>query len=252
MKKFFCCFIAVTALFISTIDAQNIVPNTASESLKGAVKSVYTTIRSPKGHMVSQPISNTYDRNGNLLSVVYYDTTGNPVYSLNYSYDKKGLVTKSTGTLEPYGEVMSQTTYSYDTKQHTVTSETMGIVDSLNIKIVMQCDKDWRILNETSYDELDRIINLTKYEYNAAGKISYATNYEGEKGVYKGAEKYRYDTDGFLAEKCSYYLSTLRQAFLYTYYYDKTGNWTKGFLYHVTPTEGFLYQIISREITYFD
>ena len=45
---------------------------------------------------------------------------------------------------------------------------------------------------------------------------------------------------------------TLRQAFLYTYYYDEYGNWTQAYVYHVSPTEGYLYQIITREITYFE
>ena len=92
----------------------------------------------------------------------------------------------------------------------------------------------------------------TLYEYDKYGNRVYATFKEGENEIYKGAEKYRYDTDGFLAEKCSYYLTTLRQAFLYTYYYDEQGNWTQAYVYHVTPSESYIYQVITRQISYYE
>ena len=89
-------------------------------------------------------------------------------------------------------------------------------------------------------------------EYNKLGEMTFATYTEGENSIYKGSEKYRYDTDGFLAEKCSYYLTTLRQAFLYTYQYDEKGNWINAYVFHVSPTEGYLYQIITRQISYYE
>ena len=128
----------------------------------------------------------------------------------------------------------------------------MGIADSMVERTVYYFDKNDRLKKLSVLDERDTLLATTTYEYNDAGFRSLATFTEGENGIYKGTEKFRFDTDGFLAERCSYYLTELRQAFLYTYYYDEEGNWVKAYVYHVTPTEGYLYQVITRQISYFD
>ena len=36
------------------------------------------------------------------------------------------------------------------------------------------------------------------------------------------------------------------------HYYDEQGNWTQAYVYHVTPSEGYIYQVITRQITYYE
>lgn len=244
-----------TALFLTlgfTAKAQHFGRDIDEEHLKGSVKSVLTTVRTPQGRVVGQPVRNNYNQDGFFTQNTYYDTLGNPVIIVSYTYDKHNTLVKDIRTHEPYSELLSQTTYRYDKKARTVTAEMFGIADSLEAKTVYFFNKDNVLQRVTNYDENGKEVASTKYEYNNAGMRSLSTFTEGENGIYRGTDKMRYDTEGFLAERCSYYLTTLRQAFLYTYYYDEQGNWIQAYVYHVTPTEGYLYEIITRQISYYE
>lgn len=232
--------------------AQHFGVDIEEEHLKGNVKSVLTTVRTPQGRVVGQPVRNNFSREGYFTQNTYYDTLGNPVIIVSYTYDKKNRLVKDIRTHEPYSELLSQTTYKYDKKARTITAEMFGIADSLEASTVYCFDKDNVLRSVTTLDENGKEVSSAKYDYNAAGMRSLATFTEGENGIYRGTDKMRFDTDGFLAERCSYYLTTLRQAFLYTYYYDEQGNWTQAYVYHVTPTEGYLYEVITRQISYYE
>jgi hypothetical protein len=232
--------------------AQHFNSDLKEEHLKGQVKSMLTTVRTPQGRVVGHPIRNNFNAEGFFTQNTYYDTMGNPVIIVSYSYDAKNRLVKDVRTHEPYSELLSQTAYKYDKKTNTIIAEMFGIADSLKERTVYTYDKNGMLEKVTTYDDAGKEQQSTIYEYNSFGYMTFATFVEGENAIYKGSEKYRYDTDGFLAERCSYYLTTLRQAFLYTYYYDEHGNWTQAYVYHVTPTEGYLYQIISRQITYYE
>jgi hypothetical protein len=245
----------LTAFFLSlgyVASAQHFGTDIKEERLKGKVKSVLTTIRTPQGRIVAQPVRHNFNEAGYFTQTTYYDTMGNPVIIVGFTYDKKNRLVKDIRTHEPYSELLSQTTYVYDKKNRTITAEMFGIADSLEERTVHQFDKDNVLQKVTVYSENNKELASTKYEYNNAGYRSLATFTEGENNIYRGTEKYRYDTEGFIAERCSYYLTTLRQAFLYTYYYDEQGNWTQAYVYHVTPSEGYLYEVITRQITYFE
>lgn len=233
-------------------EAQRFALDTHEGNLKGPVKSVLTTTRTPQGRIVRMPVRNNFNRDGYYTQNTYYDTLGNPVIIVNYSYDKKNRLVKDIRTHEPYSELLSQTTYSYDKKNRTIVADMFGISDSLSERSVYQFDKKDLLQKMTTYDELNKEMASISYEYDEAGRIKNVTYNEGEHMIYKGTEKYRYDTDGNLAEKSSYYLTTLRQAFLYTYYYDEYGNWTQAYVFHVTPSEGYLYQVITRQISYYE
>lgn len=220
--------------------------------LKGPVKSILTTVRTPQGRIVGQPVRNNYNEKGYYSQNTYYDTLGNPVIVVVYSYDKSDRLVSDIRTQEPYSEMLSQTTYKYDKKNRTITAEMFGSSDSLEESSVYFYSKDGLLEKVSIFSADNKEIASTLYNYNDFGYRTYVTYNEGENGIYRGAEKYRYDTDGHLAEKCSYYLTTLRQAFLYTYYYDEHGNWTQAYVFHVSPSEGYLYQVITRQITYFE
>ena len=232
--------------------AQQFNTDLKEDRLKGPVKSMLTTVRTPAGRIVGHPMRYNYNRSGFYSQNTYYDTMGNPVIINSFSYDKKNRLEKEVRTHEPYSELLSQTTYTYNKKANTITADMFGIADSLGERTVYQFNKKGLLLQTATYDEANKELATISYEYDALDDMRIATYTEGENHIYKGSEKYRYDTEGNLAERCSYYLTTLRQAFLYTYYYDDHGNWTEGYLYHVTPTEGYLYQIISRQISYYD
>lgn len=245
----------ITALFLSigfAAQAQHFGVDRDEEHLKGNVKSVLTTMRTPQGRIVGQPVRNNYNQQGYFTQNTYYDTLGNPVIIVSYTYDKHNRLVKDIRTHEPYSELLSQTTYKYDKKANTITAEMFGIADSLEASTVYYFNKQNVLQRVTTYDESNKEVASTKYDYNNAGMRSLATFTEGENGIYRGTDKMRYDTEGFLAERCSYYLTTLRQAFLYTYYYDEQGNWTQAYVYHVTPSEGYLYEVITRQITYYE
>ncbi|MBP5189505.1 MAG: hypothetical protein J6031_01155 [Bacteroidales bacterium] len=245
----------LTALLLSmgfAAKAQHFGVDRDEEHLKGNVKSVLTTIRTPQGRVVGQPVRNNFNREGYFTQNTYYDTLGNPVIIVSYTYDKKNRLVKDIRTHEPYSELLSQTTYNYDKKNNTISAEMFGIADSLETRTIYYFDKKNVLQQVTTLDESGKEVASTKYEYNNAGMRSLATFTEGERSIYRGTDKMRYDTEGFLAERCSYYLTTLRQAFLYTYYYDEQGNWIQAYVYHVTPTDGFLYEVITRQITYYE
>ena len=243
---------ALLLVFGGTARAQHLASDIQEEHLKGNVKSVLTTVRTPQGRIVGQPVRNNFNRSGYFSNNTYYDTLGNPVIIVNYSYDSKNRLVKDVRTHEPYSELLSQTTYKYDKKSRTITAEMTDNLDSLVERSVYQFDKKNVLQKVTTYDEHGREMASTEYEHNDMGFVTFITYTEGLNMIYKGGEKFRYDTDGHLAEKCSYYLTTLRQAFLYTYYYDEHGNWTQAFVFHVNATDGFLYQVITRNITYYD
>ncbi len=246
-------FFATFLLVFSTIvKAQHLSSDIQEEHLKGNVKSVLTTVRTPQGRIVGQPVRNSFNRAGYFSNNTYYDTMGNPVIIVNYTYDNKNRLIKDVRTHEPFSEMLSQTTYSYDKKKLSICAEMYDNLDSLAQRTVYQFDKKNILQKVTNYDERGREMASTSYEYNDLGYVKFITYTEGENMLYKGGEKFRYDTDGDLAEKCSYYLTTLRQAFLYTYYYDDHGNWTQAYVFHVNPQEGYLYQVITRQITYYD
>ena len=247
--------IILTSLFVLmgvASRAQQFQSDIQEQNLKGSVKSVLTTVRTPQGRIVGQPVRNNYNLDGYFEQNTYYDTLGNPVIIVHYSYDKKNRLVKDVRTHEPYSNMLSQTTYLYDRKARTITAEMFGVSDSLGEYSIYSFDKNNVLQSLTTFDEDGKELAATKYEYNDYGMMVYATYTEGANHIYKGSEKYRYDTDGNIAEKCSYYLTTLRQAFLYTYYYDEHGNWTQAFVFHVTPSSGYLYQVINRQIAYYE
>ena len=211
--------------FSLPLRAQHFAPDAQEEHLKGRVKSVLTTVRTPQGRIVGQPVRQNYNRDGYFTRNTYYDTMGNPVIIVNYTYDKK---------------------------KRTIVADMLGLADSLRQHTVYSYDKKNVLQKVTTYDEANKELSSITYDYNDFGYVRYATYTEGENMIYKGANKFRYDTEGHLAERCSYYLTTLRQAFLYTYYYDSEGNWVEAYVFHVTPSEGYLYQVISRQITYYE
>ncbi len=244
-----------TALLLAvgfSAQAQHFPADIEEEHLKGPVKSVLTTVRTPQGRIVGHPVRNNYNHAGYFTQNTYYDTLGNPVIIVSYTYDKKNRLVKDVRTHEPFSELLSQTTYSYDKKNHAIIADMFGIADSLEERSVYQFDKKNVLRTMKNFDIEGKEQASTVYEYNDFGYVSFITYTEGENSIYKGGEKFRYDTDGILAERCSYYLTTLRQAFLYTYYYDEHGNWTQAYVYHVTPSEGYLYQVITRQISYFE
>ncbi|MBR3529488.1 MAG: hypothetical protein IKN84_07485 [Bacteroidales bacterium] len=246
-------FFATLLLLIgSTARAQQFPADKQEDRLKGPVKTVLTTVRTPQGRVVGQPVRNYFNRSGYYSHNIYYDTIGNPVIIVSYTYDKKNRLLSDTRTHEPYSELLSQTKYIYDKKKRTITAEMFGIADSLEDRTVYQFDKNNRLLKTTDYDVDSVELASITYKYNDFGYVNYTTYTEGKDAIYKGGDKFRYDTDGIMCERCSYYLTTLRQAFLYTYYYDEHGNWTQAYVYHVSPSEGYLYQIITREITYYE
>ena len=245
--------ILLSLLAISlSASAQHFSKDIAEDHLKGPVKSVLTTVRTPQGRVVGQPCRNNYNEQGYYSQNTYYDTLGNPVIIVNYTYDKSDRLIKDVRTQEPYSELLSETNYKYDKKNRTITAEMFGISDSLEESTVYFYSKEGQLEKVTSYSVDNKELASTIYTYNDFGYRTYVTFNEGENGIYRGAEKYRWDTDGHLAEKCSYYLTTLRQAFLYTYYYDDHGNWTQAYVFHVSPSEGYLYQVITRQISYFE
>ncbi|MBQ6955759.1 MAG: hypothetical protein IJP80_04005 [Bacteroidales bacterium] len=247
--------IIILSTFLSlalAASAQHFSKDIDESHLKGPVKSVLTTVRTPQGRIVGQPVRNNYNEKGYFTQNTYYDTLGNPVIIVTYSYDKNDRLDKEIRTQEPYSELLSQTTYKYDKKANTITAEMFGIADSLEENTVYFYSKDGQLQKVSSFGADGKEVASTLYTYNSFGFRTLVTYNEGENGIYRGTEKYRYDTDGFLAEKCSYYLTTLRQAFLYTYYYDDYGNWVQAHVFHVSPTEGYLYQVINRQITYFE
>lgn len=232
--------------------AQHFAPDIQEEHLKGPVKSLLSTTRTASGRVVGQPVRHNFNSDGYFTRTTYYDTAGNPVIVVNFTYDKNNRLVKDLRTLEPYSRLLSQTLYSYDKKQHTITADMLGIADSIEERTIYTFDKH-DVLRKISVIDADgKLMAATTYAYNDFGYRTLVTFTEGENEIYKGTEKFRYDTDGHLAEHCNYYLMTLRQAFLYTYYYDEYGNWTQAYVYHVNPTEGYLYQVITREITYFE
>lgn len=233
--------------------AQHFSTDLHEEHLKGSVKSVLTTTRTPQGRIVGQPVRQNFNLRGYISQKTYYDTMGLPVFVVTYSYDKKDRLVNVARTQEPFSEPLSQTSYNYNGKNRTIVAEMVYATDSSLIeRSLFRFDKKNNLLSVTSFNELNKQTDSISYEHNNLGYISFATYTEGENHIYKGGTKYRYDTDGFLAEQCSYYLTSLRQAFLYTYLYDEYGNWIQAFVYHVTPTEGFLYQVISRQISYYE
>lgn len=252
MKGKFVILFALISTMVGTAGAQKFKPDTEEDNLKGPVKSMLTTIRTPQGRIVGQPVRNNFNERGYYIQNTYYDTLGNPVIIVAYTYDKNDHLVKDLRTHEPYSELLSQTTYSYDKKANTIVADMLGIADSLSTKTVYAFDKKGVLKSTTSYDEQGKETSAIEYVYDDKGYLKFTIFKEGENEIYKGSDKYRWDTDGNLAEKCSYYLTTLRQAFLYTYYYDEHGNWTQAYLYHVNPTEGYLYQVITRQITYFE
>lgn len=245
-------FASLFLVFAITGRAQHFAPDILEEHLKGPVKSLLTTIRTPHGRIVGQPVRKNFNEDGYFTQTTYYDTAGNPVIVISFTYDKGNRLVKDLRTLEPYSRLLSQTTYIYDKKQRTITADMFGISDSIEERTIHHFDKNNVMQKITVIDAAGKQLASTTYEYNDFGYRTLATFTEGENEIYKGTEKYRYDTEGHLAEHCNYYLMTLRQAFLYTYYYDEYGNWTQAYVYHVSPTEGYLYQIITREITYFE
>lgn len=242
---------SLLALSISA-SAQHFSRDIDDNHLKGAVKSVLTTVRTPQGRVVGQPFRNNYNEQGYYTQNTYYDTSGNPMVVVSFFYDAKDRLVKDIRTQEPYSEMISETTYKYDKKNNTITAELFGILDSVEESTVYHYSKEGLLDKVTVLGADKKELASTLYTYNSFGYRTFVTYNEGENGIYRGAEKYRYDTDGHLAEKCSYYLTTLRQAFLYTYYYDEHGNWTQAYVFHVSPTEGYLYQVITRQISYFE
>lgn len=249
--KYSLIFLSVMAMALSA-SAQHFSKDIDEAHLKGPVKSVLTTVRTPQGRIVGQPYRNNFNEKGYFTQNTYYDTLGNPVIIVSYAYDAKDRLVKDIRTQEPYSELLSQTTYKYDKKGQSITSEMFDASDSLVESTVYSYNKEGQLEKVTTYGVDNKELASSIYTYNNFGFRTYVTFNEGENGIYRGAEKYRYDTDGHLAEKCSYYLTTLRQAFLYTYYYDDHGNWTQAYVFHVSPSEGYLYQVITRQITYFE
>lgn len=243
--------ITMVAAFTFCAMAQSQRSDMEEENLRGPVATVLTTTRGAHGQIVGHPIRHTFNAKGDLERATYYDTAGTPVLVVAYHYDRHGRLERETRTLGPFSELLLQSTYTYDKKNHSVTSELLGVIDSLCEHVVYTYDKKGYLTKVTTYDDNDSILSQSRHRIDEHGNCI-ETTLIGKNDIYNGSETYRYDSDGNLVERCVLYMDQMRQRFLYAYTFDEHGNWTKCFVVHLFGNTAEIYQTMNREISYLE
>ena len=200
------------------------------ENLKGKVKSItentYEAVdkfgQIEKGDVLyDRDFSFTiYDKNGNKIEYISYDSDGRLDSKYTYKYDENGNMIEDN---------------SYDS-------------DGLYYKYTYKYDEKGNEIECISYDSDSRLNFKATYKYNEKGNII-EKNYYDSDGRLNFKATYKYDKKGNNIEYNICYSdgSLDKTTYKYKYEYDKNNNWTQQVTYENNkPT-----QITERIIEYY-
>lgn len=188
-----------------------------------------------------------YDKQGNLISKIYYDQNNKVSSKITNQYDEKGKLTTKTYYGPNDNEIWSKTINQYDEKGNLIGHEKYGMGELL--EEVVKFNKQGKMVykKEISNREDPPYIVISTYDYNGKGfLITQLTQEADVENDYLVKEMYQYDDKGNLIEKTLDYGNGSLYKVSYTY--DSKGNCIEEIQRNPTSEEVI---VIKRTIEYY-
>jgi YD repeat-containing protein len=241
------------------------------EALRGAVRSISVEragvtiqnkvfIEGPRDRRFE-----TFDADGNKVSVLYFNSDGVPGVKLVYTAKHERRVIERTN-FDPDGTVGSRHTFGYDEGGNVIESVYNDSRGTRSSRMVDEYDDKGHIVKETGYDANDKQFRTDEFKYKLDEKGNVIEKLAYYNSQYTSKTVYTYDAQGNVTEKS--HLSTSGLPFQitfshsdrqllskesYTYEFDSHGNWTRQFtsVWDVKANMFVPDEVVYRNIVYY-
>ena len=162
--------------------------------------------------------------------VIYEDTSLSLKHIMQFEYDEKGEITKST-TLNEDGTIASYQQYEYDEngkKKKVVNNNADGTVSSEKLY-----DTNGNVIKETDFEDNGLVESYTETEYDASGNKIKRTSYKSDGSVIF-CSQYEYDEKGNMTKHDYIGPDSSTVSYTYVYEFDTNGNVKKEERYDAT------------------
>ncbi len=226
--------------------------STSHLGLKGAVKIMRETTRGSHNQILYNISEYHFNSNGNVTMLLLEDTLGTPKMEVRSVFDSLGEFVKELRFELPSRTLLMENTYQRDWRRNTLSVQMLGVMDSLDDRIVYEFDDRGLVKTASTKDAHNKLLSRDFYEYDDEGNCTQILYTEGAEGRYIRTEHMRYDNQGNEVERSIRNVSAERQHLVFVYDFDTKGNWVTKYVYELKGKEGNLLQTISREIIYYE
>ncbi len=157
----------------------------------------------PKTNTQKKMTIQTFDINGNKLSVIELDNDEKEIKKIEYTYDADNNETSFT-EYGAAGKFRQKCVNKYDDKKENLIEESFyNAAGSLNYRRIAKIDKNNNISEQALYDKNNKFINRSTHKYDRnANKIE--TNIYNAANTFNGRHVYNYDKNDNLTESLLY------------------------------------------------
>jgi len=154
--------------------------------------------------------SYSYDKNENLVSIVYKNQSRKKNKKWEYSYDGNGKKAESfltDGKIKKNNNWKEKHFYKYNEAGKLICDSAITFPDKFSEKTIYKYNNAGKRTDVINYNDIGEINWSTNYKYDADGNISELTNYDnvmGLKHTDTTYHKYIYDAKGNWIQKTSY------------------------------------------------
>ncbi|MFI5164562.1 MAG: hypothetical protein ACHQHP_04855 [Bacteroidia bacterium] len=168
-----------------------------------------------------------FDRNGNRIEEVYYDTKGNPSFSCQYIYDDNGNEVKKMGA---EGDEVIYEKWNYTPVENGKKVERKSeYKKNKDEKWIYSYNNEQNITEELYYDISGTVSTKWQYLYDAKQNMTEKEEIDSYGNVYQ-KWVYKYDDKGNNTE-LRHYVSNNQLQRIYQMRYDKKGNMKSKFTF---------------------
>ncbi len=220
--------------------------------LKGVVKMMRETTRGSHNQILYNISEYHFNSRGEVTTLLLEDTLGTPKVEVRSVFDSLGEFEKELRFELPSRTLVLENTYQRDWRRNTLTVQMLGVMDSLDDRIVYEFDDRGLVKTVSAKDARNKLLSRDFYEYDDDGNCTQILYTEGAEGRYIRTEHMRYDSKGNEIERSIRNVSAERQHLVFVYDFDTKGNWISKYVYELKGKEGSLLQVITREIIYYE
>ncbi len=220
--------------------------------LKGVVKMLRETTRGTYNQVLYNISEYHFNSMGFVTTLLLEDTLGTPKVEVRSVFDSLGEFQKELRFALPDRTLLMENTYQRDWHRNTLTVQMMGVMDSLDDRIVYQFNDRGLVESISTKDSRNKLLSRDFYEYDDDGNCTQIFYTEGSEGRYIRTEHMRYDNQGNEIERSIRNVSAERQHLVFVYEFDTRGNWVTKYVYELKGKEGKLLQTVTREIIYYE
>ncbi len=201
-------FVTIVLLFIFILSAPALSKSRPAEKERlkfknNKIAAMNEFLFFPKTNTQKKMAVQTFDINGNKLSVVEFDNNEKQIKKVEYTYDADN----NEISFVEYGasdKVRQKCVNKYDDKKENLIEELFyNAAGSLGYRRIAKIDRNNNISEQSLYDKNNKFINRSAHKYDRnANKIE--TNIYNAANVFNGRFVYNYDKNDNLTESLSY------------------------------------------------